>query len=201
MTDIATSGIVQQAFRLMEMSPPSSLGDGSEAAQAAAEQYPVALEIGLEHCDWSFASKPADLAAVDEASGDPNLPNVYARPTDLLHIREVWPQDANWRIDADRIRSDCAAPFHVRYTARVSDEDRMPAIFRTAVAYQLASLLAPRWTTSINRAGELGKAAAVWLRRAARADGRSASGHRADGLARQGDWASMAVAPYLGRFQ
>jgi hypothetical protein len=194
-TPIATSGIAQQAFRLIEQSPISSFGDDSEQAQAATEAYPEALEMCLEHADWSFASTPLTLVALTEASNDPELSFVFQRPADLLHVREFHPRAATWRLDADRIRADVPAPLWIRYTRRAEDESRMPAMFRTAVAYVMASLLAPRFTTSINRAAELADQGQVYLRRAARVDARNASGHRYDGLDRQGDWALMATAP------
>ena len=86
---IATSGIVAQAFRLIEMSPLSSLGDSGEQAAAAEEQYPVALEACLEACDWSFARRVARLQQVapDPVALDPALSFEFERPVALLVVR------------------------------------------------------------------------------------------------------------------
>lgn len=189
---IAVSGIAAQAFRLLEMQPISSFGDESEQAISATDQYPVALGICLERSDWSFASQPAQLPPVIEASGDPDLPYVFQRPSNLVRIQTVQPDDVVWRLDNDRLRADAPGPLWIRYTARITDETRLPKLFTTAVAYRLASLLAPRWTTSINRASALLDASDKYLEEAARADRRSASARRYDGADRQSDWASVA---------
>lgn len=190
---IATSGIVGQAFRLMEMQPISSFGDGSEQALAAAEQYPAALDSCLEEGDWSFASQPVQLpAVVGEASGDPELAHVYMRPSDLLVIRSVHPKCTVWRLDRDRLRADQPAPLFVRYTARISDEGRLPGLFRLAVSYRLASLLAPRWTKSANRSENLRKGSDEYIEKARIADRGQASSRRYDGDDEAGDWAHEA---------
>lgn len=190
---IAVSGIAAQAFRLMEMSPISSFGDDSEQGLAAAAQYPVALDICLADCDWSFASMVASLPKVDEPSLDPDLPHVYQRPSGLVAIRDIHPRETEWRLDADRLRADHGGPIVIRYTGRLTDETRLPGDFQTAVAYRLASLLAPRWTTSINRAEALRQAGDEYLERARRADRRSASPRRHDGRPRQCDWDMAAI--------
>lgn len=192
---IATSGIVAQAFRLIEMSPLSSLGDGGEQAAAAEEQYPVALEACLEACDWSFARRVARLQQVapDPVALDPALTFEFERPADLLVVRRVTPEEIDWRLDADRLRADRPGPLHVRYTARVTDETRMPAGFRTAVAYRLAGFLAPRWTTSLNRAQGLSDQADDWIVKARRVDRASASAQRYDGRDAQPDWSGAAI--------
>lgn len=190
----AVSGILAQAFRLLERTPISSFADDSEEAVAAADQYPVALDICLERADWSFASAIASLSEVVEPSPDPELRHVYQRPGDLVMVREMR-GCAAWRLDSDRLRADRPGPIVVRYTRRVTDETRLPAMFKTAAAYRLASLLAARWTTSINRSETLREVSEDYLVAAARADRRSASGQRYDEAPEHlsGDWASAAV--------
>lgn len=192
---LANSGIVAQAFRLMEMSPISSLGDGSEQAAAAEEQYPVALDACLEACDWSFARRVARLQQVapELVAIDPELTFEFERPASLLVVRIVTPAEIDWRLDEDRLRADHPGPLHIRYTARVEDETRMPAGFRTAVAYRLAGFLAPRWTTSINRAQALSDQADDWIVKARRVDRASASSQGYDGRAAQPDWPGAVV--------
>ncbi len=193
MAAIATSGIAVQAFRLLEMSPISSFGDDSEQASSAEEQYPEALRMCLEANDWSFASTLASLPAVDEDSGDEDLPHVYTRPGDLVRLIDVKPASVLYRLDEDRLRADQAAPLRIRYTRLVTNEARLPGMFKTAVSYQLAALLAPRWTTSRNRADSLQAQADNWLGRAMKADRGSASSQRYDGRARQADWRGEAI--------
>lgn len=190
---IAVSGIAAQAFRLLEMSPISSFGDDSEQGISATDQYPVALDVCLEHGDWSFASQPVQLPAVAEPSGDPHLEFVYNRPGDFLKMQAVWPKGVRWRMDGDRLRADAPAPLFIRYTRRLTDETRLPGLFRTAVSYRLASFLAPRWTTSLNRSETLRAASDEYLAQAARADRWSASSERYDGEEPEGDWVAAAL--------
>jgi hypothetical protein len=190
---IANSGIAAQAFRLLEQSPISSFGDDSPQAADAAEQYPVALDTCLAHCDWSFASRLADLPPALAATVDPDLPHAYARPSDLVTLRDVWPRCAAFRLDEDFLRADQAGPLRIRYTCRITDETRLPGAFRTAVAYELASLLAPKYTTSLSRGLNLHKASEDYLARARRDDRGGASGQRYDGRDREGDWVREAV--------
>lgn len=192
---IAVSDIAAQAFRLLEMSPISSFGDDSEQAIAASAQYPIALGSCLEDSDWSFASRMASLPAVVETSLDPDLVHVFQRPADLVRVQDVYPAYARWRLDAERLFADQPAPLLIRYTAMITDETRLPKLFQTAVAYRLASLLAPRWTTSANRAEILDEKAEGWLEKARRSDRRSASVSRWDGRPPQADWRAVAVAP------
>lgn len=192
---LATSGIVAQAFRLMQMSPVSSLGDGGEQGAAAEEQYPVALASCLEACDWSFARRVARLQQVapEAVAVDPVLTFEFERPADLLVARIVTPAEIDWRLDADRLRADHPGPLHLRYTASVVDETRMPAAFRTAVAYRLAGFLAPRWSQSVNRAQALSDQAEDWIVKARRVDRTGASPQRYDDRAAQPDWPAAAV--------
>lgn len=151
---VATSNIVAQAFRYMEMSPISSLGEDSEEAQAAAEQYPNAIAMLLEHADWSFASVQRDLSRLAELPGsvssDPDLPYLFFLPAECLALRQVGaPRDmVRWRLEKQYLRADEAGPLRVRFTARITDEEKLPALFRNCVSLQLASLLAPRWVHS-----------------------------------------------------
>lgn len=194
---IATSTIVQQAFRFMERTPPQSFDDATEEANAATEQYPVALANCLEKADWSFAST---LVALPErtvpapAAVDAALPYFYALPGDLLVIREVGDGSTRFRKDREGLRTDTAGPLRLRYTARIDDESRLPALFQTAVAAQLAVLLSPRFLTTASKIAEIKGDAVSYLKDAARADARTATEARYDGQPDdQGDWATEAT--------
>lgn len=190
---IATSTIVSQAFRLMEKSPISSFADDSEEAAAAAEQYEVAMGMCLEACDWSFASVYAALpeASVPGAAADPDLGYAYQMPADCVVLQEVGAIGTVWRRDRDLIRADQAGPLPVRYTGKITDESRLPAIFRTAVAYQLAALLAPRWVNTRTKIADLQSAAEQYLKKSMARDRNQASAMRYDGQPDEGDWAGL----------
>lgn len=196
---IATSSIVSQAFRMLEVTPPSSLSDDTEKAAAAQEQYPLALRMSLEAADWSFASTLAylPLAALPAtAAADPDLPFLYRLPGDLIRLHEVGDFDTMWRVDAiggiRHLRADQPAPLRVRYTADVVNEAVLPATFQTAVSAQLALLLGPRWQPITSKLELISAQHARAMTEARRQDARQASQARYDGLSDQGDWAKEA---------
>lgn len=193
---VAASTILAQAFRLMELAPISSFDDDSEQAQAAAEQYPNAIETCLEANDWSFASVFVNLPPVtppDTFAADPRLPYTYEVPGDLLRIQYVGDGSVHWRKDLHYLRADQPAPLAMRYTAKITNEAALPATFREAVSCKLALLLAPRWLGTANKIQALGDAFNMALRTAMRNDARTASDARYDGMPDQGDWASEAT--------
>ena len=180
----------------MEVTAVSSLDDASELATALKGQYPTARDACLEVADWSFASKLVQLAQLDISAlpgftPDDDLPYAFALPGDCLRIQTVY-DAVRWRIDADCLRANAPAPLRLRYTATVVNETRMPAQFRTAVAYRLAALLAPRWTNTQGKVASLNDMADQSLQRALRNDGRSASAERYDGGYDTGDWPTVA---------
>lgn len=195
-TPAANSAIVAQAFRLMELAPVSSLADDSEKAFAAAEQYPVALDMCLEACDWSFASVevalPALAALPADNAANPGLPHSFAMPGLCVALREVGDETTRWRRDRDLLRADCPAPLRVRYTARIENEARLPATFRTAVAWRLAALLAPQWVSVAEKVAALERGADTTLRAAMKQDAQQAGLMRYDGRPDQPDWVAEA---------
>jgi hypothetical protein len=197
---IAASTIAAQAFRFMEMGPVSSFADDSPQAQDAAEQYPRAMGMCLEGYDWSFAStlahlpeavRPATLAA--EAA----LPYLYALPGDVIVLREVGAPDAfdrpRWRLDRGFLRADAPGPLRVRYTGRIENEAILPSLFQTAVAAQLALLLAPRWLQTMSKIQWLRASLDDGMQAAIRADARMASAGRYDDRPEARDWVTEAL--------
>jgi len=196
LTPIAASTIAAQAFRLMELGEISSFADDTKQAQSAAEQYPVALDTCLESYDWSFARRLVELPAVALPAAlapDLDLPYAVALPGELVALRAVIPEGTFWRVDENYLRSDQDGSLQIRYTRRIEDETTLPATFRTAVSAQLASLLSPRWVSSRSKRADLVNMASDYLAVARDNDRHTASHSRADGRARQGDWASEAT--------
>lgn len=187
----AVFDIAQQACVFMEVTPISSLDDDGELAQLLKARYDAARDACLEVADWSFASRMVQLSTVsfDDPTFvlDPDLPYSYGLPADCLRIQEIFGA-ANWRIDADVLRADVPAPLRLRYTAKVVNEERLPAEFRLAIAYRLAAILAPRFTSTQSKVGDLLTMAEQSLKRAAKNSARDASPARYDGQADQGDW-------------
>jgi len=192
---IAASTIAQEAFRLMEIAPLSSFSDQTPQAQAAAEQYPTALDACLEREDWSFARRLVRLPlATDPSDGqiaDPELPYFYSLPGDTVKLR--WVQSGvRWRIDETYICADLSGGLMIRYTRRIENEARLPATFRTAVAYELAVLLAPQFVKHRTKRADLVSEGSAALERAVKQDAKSASFAAYDDAA-AGDWAGGAT--------
>lgn len=194
MIPIAASSIAAQAFREMEVAPIGSFADDSPQAQAAREQYPLALRLCLEAEDWSFARRVAQLppAAATDAT-DPELQYLFDLPSDCIRLRLVSPETVCWRIDGRTIRADTAGPLQVRYTGEITNEVLLPATFQTAVALALAVRLAPQWVSSRSKRVDLRTDFADAIDAAKLADRHTAAHTRLDGRAAQDDWAGEAV--------
>lgn len=151
MSSAPTSEILAQAFRALELAPISGFGSDAQEVIAAEAQYEVARHMVIEACDWSWASVLADLPEISEAVQDADLPYAYQLPAACLLIRNVVPAYAAWRIDGRILRSDQTAPLRVRYSADITNENLIPATARTAIALQLAVLLAPKWLPTASK--------------------------------------------------
>lgn len=192
---IAASTIVQQAFRFMELRAPSSFGEDSEQATAAAEQYDNALSMVLAAYDWSFASQIAQVAEVapGQVAVDPRLPWAYVLPADCVMLREVVEPFCQYRADKGLLRTDAAGPLTLRYTATITNERQMPATVQTAVALQLCVLLSPIYVEVQGKIDRLEARLSEALRVAARTDARTASPQSYGMAGSTGDWATEAV--------
>ena len=188
----ATSTIVSDAFRQMELDPISAFGEDTEQASAAAEQYPEAINQCLERLDWSFASKFVQLSEASNLPSDDNLPYAYVRPGDMLRLIEVQPSSVQFRLDQDALRADHAAPLTIRYMMKITDEAKLPALFKRAVALRLAANMAMRWTSS-TRTKYLANEFEVAIREAMRADRNSASMQSYNGGSFAAMWADEAT--------
>lgn len=187
--------IARQACLAMERTAPSSLEDDSDLSRDLLAFYPEARDKLLEAADWSFASKLAYLPPRPLAGGeaeDADLPHTYAIPPDAQKILEVGTGMEAWRRDALGIRADVAPPLRVRYTARSIAEAAWPAEFRSAVALELAVILAPKWLQTANKMQDIERRAENALKKAMRNLSRDASAARYDGLPEQGDWVTEA---------
>lgn len=194
-TPISTSNIVSQAWRFMELSPISSFDDDTEQARSSAEQYTNALDQCLAVADWSFASVYASLPAADlppTVATDPDLPYFYQPPGDMIRLHQVGDSDDQiaFRLDRDGLRANRDAPLPIRYTARVTNEARLPATFQTAVALKLAWLLGPRWLGTPQKIAAIERNLQDALQAAKREDARSASSVRYDLQPDTYDWAT-----------
>jgi hypothetical protein len=145
----------------------TDIDDDSAEANACGIHYPDALQVLLESHEWGFARKRATLAALtNDRSGE--WVYAYAAPSDmaiagiviypqqtpLSGVYYPWPYDfprppfymSDFVLDGTVIYSNLeGASFE--YTTNDIDESKMPAMFKRALALELASRLA---TTLLN---------------------------------------------------
>ena len=193
---IAASTIASQAFRFMELSAISSFGDDTPQAQAASEQYPIALKICLEQQDFSFARRLVTLPEASLPEGraaDPDLIHVYKLPGDCVKLRSVTDNTVSWRSDDEYLFADRAGGLPLRYTRLITNEAVLPGLFQTAVAYQLAILLMPTYVGSRTKRSEIKSDAAEALALVKQNDARTASEDRWDGGDSHVDWVAEAL--------
>lgn len=199
--DLATSAIIGQALRFMHLSPVVRHDPTSELLPALRDGFNDAIDELLSAADWSFASVLVTLPqAFPTITAETDMPTLCMLPGDLVQLREVRPQGSVWRLDGSTLRTDADAPVTIRYTARITREDALPATFQTAVALQIALLLGARWAGGAVEPEDLAMLAAKTLKQAMRDDTRHASPARAVPLpdlgygTGEGDWAMEAVA-------
>lgn len=185
----AASSIPAQAFRFLEQAPISSFADGSPEAAAAAAVYPEALRMVLEVAEWSFASRIVQLteaSLLDGDQADDDLPYVYLLPDDCVALRHVYGLQVSWRRDMTYLRCSQPGGLRIRYTALIQNEARLPATVRTAIAAQMAVLLAGTYLTTRTKQADLRDVLTNAMGAALRQDGRMASPQSA--YAEDGDW-------------
>lgn len=198
--DLASSSVIGQALRFMHLAPVARHDPQSELLPALRTAFDDAIDELLSAADWSFASVLVQLPqAFPTLIAETDMPTLCMLPGDLVQLREVRPQSARWRIDGSTLRCDAPAPVTIRYTARITREDALPAAFLTAVALQIALMLGARWAGGAINPEDLAALAAKTLKQAMRDDTRHASGARAIDLPgldyglSDGDWALEAV--------
>lgn len=204
--DLATSGIIGQALRYMRLSPVARMDPDAEVLPALVDAFDQSINTCLQASDWSFASVLVSLplaALPAGAASDDSLIYSYSLPGDLIILRRVGDAGTRWRCDAGHMRADAPAPLTIRYTARMTREEFLPATFKTAVALQIASLLGARWAGAVIAADDIAMQASMILKQAMREDSRHAVAERAladralagDGLGygSTNDWASEAI--------
>lgn len=199
--DLASSSVIGQALRFMHLAPVARHDPQSELLPALRDAFDSAIDELLSAADWSFASVLVLLPqAFPAITSETDMPTLAMLPGDLVQLREVRPQGARWRIDGSTLRCDVAAPVTIRYTARITREEALPAAFLTAVALQIALMLGARWAGGAVNPDDLAALAAKTLKQAMRDDTRHASTARAIDLPElsyglsDGDWATEAVA-------
>lgn len=121
--------------------------DGTAEAGWASRFYRTSVYRALEHHDWSFARKRAELNAVTNPSSVWSY--AYTKPSDCLAARRILTEDgtqfeddsAAFTIEGTTILTNKEDAVLV-YTAPVADASLFTAAFSDVVAAELAAFLA-----------------------------------------------------------
>lgn len=127
----------------------TSLSDGTKNANAANLIYSETRADMLRSNDWNFATRRIELArsGTTPAFG---FDYGYVLPSDWIRTVSVHDNDGGVGtiefkeeyLSAQNVILADAERVFVRYVSLITDPNRMPADFRTAFAYELASRLA-----------------------------------------------------------
>lgn len=169
--------IANRAMRLLKANRITSMGDGSDNANAANDVYTEVRDSLLRSHNWNFASRRVKLA---QSSTTPvfEFDNAYALPSDWLRTVSIHDNDAGAgavlfreeEVGGQGVILCSADEVWMRYVYRVTDVNRMAADFRTALAFELALAMPGVSNLSAAREGELDKRAATLLRKAKHSD-------------------------------
>ena len=197
---LAASPIIGQALRFLRLATIAMTDPGSDLLPALTDAFAQSADDLLASADWSFAGVLAILPSVNLPVPDDSLPASAMLPGDLIVLRQLWPRGARWRIDGTTLHHDAPGPVTIRYTARVTRQEALPATFQTALALRIALRLAGRWAGSGAHPEDLELKAGDMVRQAMRDDARQASearwANQAQGLIidRHEDWATEVTA-------
>lgn len=132
--------------------------DDTEESITALNIYDIALEGILSEIQWTFATKRALLATLDEEivfnREYETLEYIYQRPIDAIRIFGVNDTGADWHEEGDRIVSDTAG-LGVIYGFRNENPATYSAQFVNAFSDLLASEFAYPILNSATKAREL----------------------------------------------
>ena len=160
---------------VVSLSPP----DGSVEAGHCARFYPIARKVLLTTFEWSFATKRATLAEVDNDSHvwlfAYALPADCLKPWAILKAGATRESDsANYAIE-DNVLYTNEENAVLRYTRDITDTTRFTAQFDSALSWVLASYLAG----PLIKGNEGANASLKFLERAMQ-EGRNASASNAN---------------------
>lgn len=163
--NLALSNIGESA-KITSIDPP----DGSAQATHCARFYPIARDSLLEMKQWSFANRRVALVSVDHDLEEWDY--AYALPSDVLSVTSVQglenaddyayrygtpldtypgavvgkytPQPYAIEQDADgnRVLYTDVENAVIRYTAKITDTAHFPSLFKMALSWHLAGMLA-----------------------------------------------------------
>lgn len=141
----SVTDLVNAALRLVAGNRITSLTQGNKNANVASDLYEVVRDDLLRCHNWNFATKRAALARSSTAPGF-EFDYGYAVPDDWMRTVSVHDNDGGIgtivyreeNVAGQRCILASTEQVYLRYVAKVTDPNMMPADFRTALVYSLA---------------------------------------------------------------
>jgi hypothetical protein len=143
---MASIAVCNQALAEIRAPTITAIDDQSPEADACLQHYDDCLETLLECHEWGFAKKRVQLALTTN-DRTTEWAYAYAAPNDLGTMgRVVYPFQAPlagvyYAFDGAKIYTNLESAW-LDYSSNVVDEALWPAMFRRALAFDLASHLA-----------------------------------------------------------
>jgi hypothetical protein len=174
-------GMANAALSRLGITRITALTDSSEAARLCNSRFDDLLEELLQTSNWRFAVQRATLAPLSTAPTH-GYTYQFDLPADCLHVVEEI-NDEEWQVENGRMVCDDNAP-QIVYVARVTDMNRLSALFRAAFSLRLAAELAVPLAGSSALAERLFAQAERTLAQAAARDGQQRNIDEQE----EGDW-------------
>lgn len=136
--------IASRALVLIGSAPISSFSADGDEAVAANTLYPMALETLLGRYKWRFCTAMTQLSRLVDAP-DHKWDAAYSKPSGMVALHGVYIADIPIEYDIYEDKIFCNATVNDAVYADYSfqvDESKWPAYFRTAMIFELASMLA-----------------------------------------------------------
>lgn len=141
--------LVNAALRLVAGNRITSLAAGSKNSNVADDLYQVVRDDMLASHNWNFATRRAELARSSTAPAF-QFTYGYAVPDDWMKTVTVHDNDGGFgtieykeeNVADQRCILASTEQLFLRYIAKVTDPNLMPADFRMALVYTLGSRLA-----------------------------------------------------------
>jgi hypothetical protein len=133
-----------------------SLDDDTTEARACKLRYDACRRIVLRRHPWNFAIERV-ITAPEAPPAVPAFEFTYQHvlPSDCLRVLEVGPEDATYRIEGRKIRTNFDA-LELRYIKNITDPTVMDELFSEALACYLA------WDTSYKITQKTGVREELW---------------------------------------
>ena len=118
--------------------------EGSEGAILCRNNYDLTLDEVLRAHPWNFAKRRQQLAAKG-SSPLFEFGNCFALPSDPFCLRFLNANtELSVQVEGRDLLTDAAAPLQIAFIARVEDPELFDPLFASALALNLANVIAPK---------------------------------------------------------